>query len=146
MPNLLPLMHSAAPALQIESRPLGDAYLDGLADGSLDFVIYLDQKYPDDYLEHKLFRSLPKFWCRREHPLTRLDVVTLEDIFSYPKIVFDFPSIKLDELTALMHKLKSAEYSNEVMFDTSQLLIALILLNKTELSPKTKDPSICAAT
>ena len=95
VPDLIPVLHNAAPKLHIESPHLEDDYLDGLADGSLDFVVYLDQEYPEGYVTHSFFSAKPMIWSRSGHPITRIPSLTLKDICSYPIVVFHSPSIKL---------------------------------------------------
>ncbi|MDD5177618.1 MAG: LysR family transcriptional regulator [Sterolibacterium sp.] len=133
MPNLLAALHVLAPKLQFESQHLGDAYLERLAKGSLDFVIYIEQKYPDEYIKHSLFCSVPTLWCRKGHPITKCPEVTLKDICSFPKIAFDAPSVKLDHLNEVIREIEQAGFSHDVILHTSHLLISLGVMSKTNL-------------
>lgn len=128
MPRLLSAVRAVAPRLVIESLHLEDDYLDRLADGALDFVVYLDQEYPEGFVSHSLFSAGPKVWCRRDHPLTRVAVPALSDICRYPKVMFHTPSVKLTEVQNILKALAQGEFGHEVMFETSHLLVALVML------------------
>ncbi|MDD5177211.1 MAG: LysR family transcriptional regulator [Sterolibacterium sp.] len=132
IPSLLPALHEAAPGLHLELLHLGDGYLDRLSSGDLDFVIYLDQEYPEDFITHSLFSTAPKIWCRRDHPIVKLHMVTLEDICDYPKVAFHSPGIKLTELQAIMKALEQAGLVREVIFETGHLLVALVMLSQSD--------------
>ena len=132
IPNLLPVLRDAAPQLRVESLHLEDSYLDGLASGALDFVIYLDQEYPEGYVTHSLFSTEPMIWCRSGHPITKQETLTLEDICQYPKVAFHSPSIKMGELQAILKALEQAQLGREVLFETSHLLVALVMLSQSD--------------
>ena len=131
-PGMSELFPDAAPQLRVESLHLEDSYLDGLASGALDFVIYLDQEYPDGYVTHSLFSAEPMIWCRSGHPITRQETLSLEDICKYPKVAFHSPSIKVTELQAILKALEQAQLGREIMFETSHLLVALVMLNQSD--------------
>lgn len=131
VPDLIPVLHAEAPKLHIESLHLGDGYLDALADGSLDFVIYLDQEYPEGFVTHPLFTATPKIWCRNDHPITRLETLALQDICEHPIIVFHSPSIRKEQMRSIVEALELAGLSRDVMFETSHLLAALVMLSQS---------------
>jgi DNA-binding transcriptional LysR family regulator len=132
IPNLLPVLRAAAPQLHVESLHLEDSYLDGLASGALDFVIYLDQEYPEGYVAHSLFSAEPMIWCRSGHPVTKLKTLTLEDICKYPKVAFHSPSIRMTELQTILKALEQAQLGREVLFETSHLTVALVMLSQSD--------------
>lgn len=132
IPQLVAAMRAAAPNLIIESLHLGDDYLDRLADGTLDFVVYLDQEYPESYLATSLFSAGPKVWCRRDHPLTRVAAPALADICRYPKVMFHTPSVRLTEVQNILKALEQGEVGREVMLETSHLLVALVMLRHSD--------------
>lgn len=132
VPDFILHLKQRAPGLQLELLHLHDDYITQLAEGEVDFVIYLDQPYPDEILSHRLFSSAPRVWCRQGHPLTSKAVWTLEDICTYPKIAFDAPNILPTELHHIMAVLESAELQREVLLKTSHLLVALTMLGQSD--------------
>jgi DNA-binding transcriptional LysR family regulator len=132
LPGVISRLHAAAPNLQIEALYLADDYLDLLANGSVDFVVYLDQPYPEGYVTHKLFSAAPVIWLRRDHPIADLQPITLEAICAYPKIAFHSPSIPLSELRDILQELERADLGREVLFETSHLLLTLVMLSQSD--------------
>jgi DNA-binding transcriptional LysR family regulator len=132
IPQLLPTLREAAPRLRLESLHLDDEYQKRLTEGSIDFAIYFDQEYPSGFVKHVLLSTTPVIWCRKDHPITRLKEVTLEDICSYPKLVSHLPAIKLTELLAILKTLEEIEVGREVLFETSHLLVALDMLHQSD--------------
>ena len=132
MPTLLARLRATAPSLQIESLHLTDDYADQLAAGTIDFVAYLDQPYPDGLITHKLFSAAPMIWCRRQHPIVTRKPITLEDICDYPKVAFHSPSIPRGTLHEILQALERADLGREVLFETSHLLLALIMLSQSD--------------
>lgn len=132
IPQLLGTLRNSAPLLRLESSHLEDEYLTRLADGTIDFAIYLDQDYPPGFIKHFLLPTRPVIWCRKDHPITRLKELTLEDVCSYPKLVSHLPAIKLTELLAILKTLELVEAGREVMFETSHLLVALDMLHQSD--------------
>lgn len=132
VPQLMRVLRANAPSLRLESSHLEDAFLDRLADGNVDFAIYLDQDYPAGFIKHVIVPTRPVIWCRKDHPLTKLPELTLEDICSYPKLVTHLPAIKLGELLTLLKTLEIVEAGREVIFETSHLLVALDMLHQSD--------------
>ena len=132
MPEFVIRLKALAPGLQLELIHLTTDHLDKLASGEIDFVIYLDQAYPEEIITHRLFQSSPKVWCRKNHPLTSKSLWSLDDICKYPKIAFDFPNILPSELQHIMEVLESAELQREVLLKTSHLPVALAMLVQTD--------------
>lgn len=132
IPRLVPPLRKLAPKLRLESLHLEDGYLERLADGSIDFAIYFDQEYPERFFKHSLFSTAPKIWCRKDHPITRLRQMTLDDICNYPKLAFHLPSIKLAELLDILQTMEQIEIGREVIFETSHLLVALVMLRQSD--------------
>lgn len=132
IPRLLRALRESAPLLRLESRHLDDEYLEQLADGVIDFAIYLDQDVPTGFVKHFVLPTRPVIWCRKDHPLAKLPELTLEDICSYPKLVSHLPTIKLAELHAILKSLELIEAGREVIFETSHLLVALDMLHQSD--------------
>ena len=132
MPRLLTALRTAAPQLRIEALHLENGYQAQLADGALDFAIYFEQDYPDGFNTHRLLSTAPKLWCRPEHPITRLKQVTLDDICNFPKLAFRLPSIKHQQLLEVLQTMEQIEIGREVIFETSHLLVALVMLRKSD--------------
>ena len=132
IPKLLPTLRKLAPRLRLESLHLEDEYQTRLTDGTIDFAIYFDQDYPAGFVKHHLLSTRPVIWCRKDHPITKLKELTLEDICSYPKLVSHLPAIKLTELLAILKTLEEIEVGREVLFETSHLLVALDMLHQSD--------------
>lgn len=132
MPRLLPALRKLAPQLRLESLHLTDDYQYHLTDGSIDFAIYFDQDYADGIIRHKLFSTAPMLWCRKDHPITRIDSLTLDDVCNYPKLAFHLPSIKHAQLLDVLQTMEQIEIGREVIFETSHLLVALVMLRQSD--------------
>ena len=132
IPRLLPALREAAPRVRLESLHLEDSYQERLVEGAIDFAIYFDQEYPAGFHKHRLFSTKPVIWCRRDHPITTIGEVSLEDICRYPKLVSHLPSIKLTELLAILKTLEQIEVGREVLFETSHLMVALDMLQQSD--------------
>lgn len=131
-PVLFPVLHRTAPHLKLESLHLDDEYQEKLRDGTLDFAIYFKQEYPEDFIAHNLVTTHPVVWCRRDHPLTKRKDITLEDICSYPKLAFHLPTIKMAELVKVLKKMEELEQEREVIFETSHLLTAVVMMSESD--------------
>lgn len=132
IPALMHSLREEAPGLHIEALSLSNTYLERLAEGRLDFAIYLDQEYPDEYVSHRLFSLEPKIVCRKDHPLTRLSKVTQEEVYKYPVVVFNSLNIKQQQLHTINKLLEQAGLVREVMLETSQLFLALTAIQQSD--------------
>lgn len=132
VPGLVARLNAVAPRLQVEVLHLDDDHLQNLASGTLDFIVYLDQPYADGFITHRLFSAAPVIWCRAGHPIVEKAPISLEDICAWPRIVFHSPTIKVEQMQEVRQALQSAGLPNNVMFETSHLLVALVMLGQTE--------------
>lgn len=131
-PSFVQHLKAFAPNLHIELLHLTDDYLDLLANGSIDFVAYINQPYPEGYLCHKLYSTFPKIWCRAEHPLAKKKTLSLEDICAYPKIAFHSPHISHAELHNILSELDRAELGRDILLTTSHYLVAINMLANSD--------------
>jgi DNA-binding transcriptional LysR family regulator len=130
--QLLARLRSTAPGLSLESQHLMDDHLELLAAGKIDFVVNLDQPYPDDFVAQPIYTAVPMLWCRKGHPLVNKRRADVNDICAYPQITFRSQNITPDDMRILEHTFAEAALRPEAILDTSHLLIALDVLVKTD--------------
>jgi DNA-binding transcriptional LysR family regulator len=132
VPKLLMHLKQMAPTIDIDLFHLPDDYLERLRAGAIDFVIYVQDDYPEEIICHKMYSTSPRIWCRGNHPLAKKKDLTLEDICNYPKIGFHSPNISQHELRELAKALDWADVSRDMLMTTSHLMVALYLLVNTD--------------
>ena len=132
IPGLLIRLHEKAPNLSVESQHLMDDHMAMLAAGEIDFVVNLDQPYPDGYTARRIYSTAPMVWFRKEHPLAKKNVIELADILAYPQITFRTHNITSNEFRSIGQAIAEAGMSIKVMLDTSHLLVAIDMLMKID--------------
>ena len=132
VPGLLRAVSQAAPRLKVSAVHLEDHFPDQLDDGSIDFALYIDQDYPEAFIKHRLYSARPVIWCRKDHPLTRLPEVCVEDIVAYPRVAFRLPSIRLPGLLALQEQMERLQIGRGGIIETSHLTVGLVLLCESD--------------
>lgn len=132
IPKLAVEMLSVAPGLSLEVRHLDDDYLTRLAAGELDFVIYLDKRYPEGYVARPLLKAVPRIWFRDQHPLAKRKSIALEDTCAYPQVAFRSPNVAAEDISFVENAMKQQRLTRKVIMNTSHLLVALDVLMKTD--------------
>jgi DNA-binding transcriptional LysR family regulator len=128
VPTFINQLKKNAPNVQVELLHLEDNYTELLASGEIDFVLYLEQEYPESLISHFLSDTAARIWFRSGHPLAEKEKLSLEDVCNYPKIAFHSPNILPSELSYILHELEIAELNREVLLKTSHMLVALTML------------------
>lgn len=132
VPELTVRLSKSAPNLIVDSQPLMDNHQEMLASGSLDFVLFMDKAYPDDFNTKIIYSAPPVFWCRRKHPLVGKKDIDYPDICAYPHIAFNTQNMSRDETLAVKRAIASAGLTTKVILDTSLLLVAMETLVRTD--------------
>lgn len=132
IPRLVARLREIAPGLCIEAQHLGDDHLDMLASGAVDFLIHLDQPYPERFVARRICSSLPTLWCRRQHPLARKRRIDMADMCAYPQITFRAQNMTPTDMQMVESAFGAAAANRSVILDTSHLLIALDVLCKSD--------------
>lgn len=132
LPNLILDLQTTAPKLSIESLHMMDDYLQRMANGEIDFAIYLDQAYPQGFTSIPIFPVEPQLWFHNRHPLNDKIHLDLSDICSYPMIAFHSPNISSEQLRNVWEAIEASGLSAHVIMTTSQPLVAFDLLSKSD--------------
>jgi len=132
VPELVLRLGDKAPNLVVESHHLMDDYLGKLAVGSIDFVVNVEQPYPNDFSAQHIHTAMPVYWSRKKHPLTEKRNIDLPDILAYPLIAFHTQNISQADIRILQRKVAASGLAINIMFDTTNLLIAIDVMMKTD--------------
>lgn len=131
MPDLLLRLREKAPNLTLDSQHLMDDYLEKLADDSLDFVIYTNQPYPNDFNATQIYSAKPMCWCRKGHPLVKKRNISLADICAYPLVTLRRQNFLQEDVYVLKKEITAARLKSNVILDTNHMLLAIDALFKT---------------
>lgn len=132
IPKLVQGLRDSAPGVHIETLNLSNSYLERLADGGIDFAIYLEQEYPRDFISHPLFKIEPQICVRKDHPLTKLSAPTQEELYQYPVVLFRSLNLKMGQLHTLSKTMERAGIVRDVILETSQLFLALTAIQNSD--------------
>lgn len=129
MPSLLTRLRMKAPGILLDSQHLADDYLDLLTAGALDFALTREHLLPAEFRATRILTSGPKCWCRKGHPLSRKDGLTLNEILSYPLIVLQSQTSSQNFSTEVINEVRSdisaASLKTNVLFRTSQVMVGI---------------------
>lgn len=132
IPALLQRFALYAPKLHLQSRNILDDQLELLANGSLDFSIYIRRDYGKDIEVSPLSTSNVWCWLRRNHPLTRKASLTASDLRSYPHITLYLPHITDEAVSRLEQPVEKGGLGIRSVFATTQLPVALEALKQSD--------------
>lgn len=90
LPPLYDRLMRSAPHLKLISDNTTDGHLDRLAMGGADFSIYLADDYGEAFITFELGAFSSVCWMRKGHPLSRKQVVSVDDIVPYPLAELSF--------------------------------------------------------
>jgi DNA-binding transcriptional LysR family regulator len=130
--DLVLSVRRTAPRLAVESIPLPDDFLEGLAAGSLDFAVYLDQEYGEGYFGQRILSAPPTIWFNERHPLTSKKQIDLADVCAYPFVRFHSPHATREAIAYFEHAILEAGLELKELASTGHLLVALDLLAKSD--------------
>lgn len=125
IPALLQRFTLHAPNLRLQSRNILDDQLELLANGGLDFSIYVRRDFGKDIEVFPLSSFNVSCWFRRNHPLASKASVSVADLGKYPHVTLYLPNITDEEVSRLSRPLKEGGLGIKPIFETTQLLLAL---------------------
>ena len=132
IPRLIRRLKEIAPGIKLHSRSSLLDHLEDLASGLLDFSIYVDQPYSDEFEVTALTTVRPNYWMRVDHPLSKKRSITTADLFFYPRIILHFPNVHNDAMLNIVREAETKGHKREEYFETSQLLTALEVLGDSD--------------
>ncbi len=132
MPDFINKLRQNAPKLMLISQNIDDKWEDRLRSGNLDFAIVAKNQFNDDFVTHKLMNIKPMLYMRKEHPLSLVEHVTLEQRRKYQHMAVYFPNFETtrEEMKKLF---ASFGILSNVPFLSTNLLVCLETLRKTDM-------------
>lgn len=130
--NLAIRLQKLAPNMVVEVVHLMDDHLSLLTAGKIDFVIYLDQPYPEGFKKQPILTAAPRIWFRKGHPLNKKKNVELSDTCSYPQIACHSPNVTAADIQLVEVEMAKQGLQRKVVMHTSHMLIALDVLTQSD--------------
>jgi len=132
MPNFINKLRQNAPKLMLISQNIDDKWEDRLRSGNLDFAIVAKNRFNDDFVTHKLMNIKPVLYMHKDHPLAKVDSITLEQRRKYQHMAVYFPNFETtrEEMQKLF---ASFGILSNVPFLSTNLLVCLETLRKTDM-------------
>ncbi|MGI9284004.1 MAG: LysR family transcriptional regulator [Pseudomonadales bacterium] len=125
IPALLQRFSLHAPNLRLQSRNILDDQLELLANGGLDFSIYVRRDFDKDIEVFPLSTFNVSCWFRRNHPLASKPSLSVADLAKYPHVSLYLPNITDEEISRLERPVAEGGLGIKPIFETTQLLVAL---------------------
>ena len=147
MPKFINKLRQNAPKFMLLSQNIYDKWEDRLRSGSLDFAIVAKKTFSDDFVTHKLMSIKPVLYMRNDHPLAKVDHITLEQRRQYQHMAVYFPNFETtkDDVKKLF---ASFGILSNVPFLTTNLMVCLETLRETDMlmiaSDRLMDSSLVA--
>lgn len=143
IPTLYTRLRTSAPHLKIISDNTTHEYLDLLANGEVDFAIYAEEDYSDEFLSFPIGASPVVCWMRKGHPLQGEAQPSMQQICTYPMVVMLYEPTRMpgpstsSRIMSRMEQQIGRLYENGPHLDTaslctSQLLTALATIVRTD--------------
>jgi DNA-binding transcriptional LysR family regulator len=132
MPAFINKLRQNAPKLMLISQNIDDKWEDRLRTGNLDFAIVAKNKFNDDFVTKKLMNIKPVLYMRNDHPLAKVEHITLEQRREYQHMAVYFPNFETtrEEMQKLF---ASFGILSNVPFLTTNLMVCLETLRKTDM-------------
>ena len=132
LPNFINRLRHAAPKLMLISQNLDDKYEERLRSGNLDFAMVARRQFADDFVTHKLMSIRPVIYMRKDHPLAKVDRLTLEERRKYQHMAVYFPNFETtrEEVQKLF---ASFGILSNVPFLSTNLMVCLETLRETDM-------------
>lgn len=132
MPAFINKLRQNAPKLMLISQNIDDKWEERLRNGNLDFAIVAKKKFNDDFVTHKLMNIKPVLYMRNDHPLSKVEHITLEQRREFQHMAVYFPNF--ENTREDMQKLfASFGILSNVPFLTTNLMVCLETLRKTDM-------------
>lgn len=132
MPTFINKLRQNAPKIMLHSQNIDDKWEDRLRSGNLDFAIVAKKKFSDDFITHKLMSIKPVLYMRKDHPLAKVDHITLEQRREYQHMAVYFPNFETTREDTQKLFASFGILSN-VPFLTTNLLVCLETLRETDM-------------
>jgi len=132
IPAVLKRVYYKAPKLQVKSRNMLDDASQLLASGALDFAIYVEQGYSNEFELFHLASNEILCWFRRDHPLASKETLDVDDLVSYPHIVLYLPNVTERDMLSIGRAFRDTGRSRDIIFQTTQLLTSLEVLGNSD--------------
>jgi DNA-binding transcriptional LysR family regulator len=94
LPKLITQLRKEAPQILLISQNLDSDFTERLRSGSLDFAISAKQNLGKDFITHPIMRINPVLYMRKDHPLAKKEIITLDDRRAYDHIAVYFPNFE----------------------------------------------------
>lgn len=132
LPGFINKLRSQAPNVLLLSQNIDASWEDRLRSGSLDFAIVAKKSFGDDLVTHKLLDIHPVLYMRRDHPLAKVEHITLEQRREYQHMAVYFPNFETtrEEIQKLF---ASFGILSKVPFLSTNLLVCLETLRATDM-------------
>ncbi|NIB38839.1 LysR family transcriptional regulator [Pseudomaricurvus alkylphenolicus] len=146
VPELVQRVKQDAPQLILKSHPVIDDYCDKLEAGSLDFVIYQQEKKTE--FNSQLIGSFDlACLMRKGHPYENKTSIPGELFFDSDHILYTIPLIYEEKLVDFVNQSLHHDDNRHCLMETTQLLTAIELVINSDalllLPPGTKDLAVC---
>ncbi|MDG1905167.1 MAG: LysR family transcriptional regulator [Arenicella sp.] len=131
-PRFIDTLRQEAPKVMLISQQIDDKWEDRLRSGSLDFAIVAKNKFDDDMVTQRLMSIKPVLYMRNDHPLAKVEHVTLEQRRQYQHMAVYFPNFEStkEEIRKLF---ASFGILSNVPFLSTNLLVCLETLRETDM-------------
>ena len=131
-PRFIDTLRQEAPKVMLISLQIDDKWEDRLRSGSLDFAIVAKNKFDDDMVTQRLMSIKPVLYMRNDHPLAKVEHVTLEQRRQYQHMAVYFPNFEStkEEIRKLF---ASFGILSNVPFLSTNLLVCLETLRETDM-------------
>ncbi|MEM7357818.1 MAG: LysR family transcriptional regulator [Pseudomonadota bacterium] len=132
LPSFINKLRNQAPKIMLISQNLDAKYEERLRSGSLDFAIVARSHYGDDFVCHHLMNIRPVLYMRKDHPLAKVDSITLEQRRKYQHMAVYFPNFETtrEEIQKLF---ASFGILSNVPFLSTNLMVCFETLRETDM-------------
>lgn len=132
LPDLIDKLRMQAPNVMLLSQNIDAKWEERLRAGSLDFAIVAKKKFGEDMITQRLMNIKPVLYMRKDHPLAKVDQVTLDQRRQYQHMAVYFPNFETTR--AEVQKLfASFGILSNVPFLSTNLMVCLETLRQTDM-------------
>lgn len=132
LPTFINRLRVAAPNILLISQNIDAKYEERLRNGSLDFALLARRQFPDDLVTHKLMSIHPVIFMRKDHPLAKVERLTLEQRRKYQHMAVYFPNFETTK-EDFQKLFASFGILSNVPFLSSNLMVCLETLRETDM-------------
>ncbi len=132
LPRFIDTLRQTAPKVMLISQHIDDKWQERLRSGSLDFAIVARKTFDDDMLTRRLMSIKPVLYMRNDHPLAKVEHITLEQRRQYQHMAVYFPNFETTK-EDIRKLFASFGILSNVPFLSTNLLICLETLRETDM-------------